>query len=68
MGFCKALLSRVENLQIEHFNGGEHKPFLFKTEKEKARLYSIMWEYIGEPAERGRNEGKFRIGICVINN
>ena len=54
-----SVLSRVENLQIEHFNGGEHKPFLFKTEKEKARLYSIMWEYIGEPAPRGRNEGEF---------
>ena len=47
IGFCQALLSRVESLQSEHWNRGNHKPFLFGTAIEKDRLYSIMWQYKG---------------------
>ena len=46
VGFCKDLLERVESLQLEHFNNGEHLPFSFTSEGEKNRLYSIMWEYV----------------------
>lgn len=45
VGFCKALLERVDSLQLQHYNKGEHIPFLFKTAQDRARLYSIMWEY-----------------------
>ena len=45
MGFCKALLERVNSLQLEHYNKGNHIPFPFKTNEEKDKLYSIIWEY-----------------------
>ena len=45
VGFCKALLERVNSLQVEHYNKGDHIPFRFKTEKDRERLYSIVWEY-----------------------
>lgn len=43
VGFLKALLQRVNDLQLEHYNGGEHLPFYFSSAREKNRLYSIMW-------------------------
>nr|YP_009316014.1 hypothetical protein [Cocos nucifera]AOX13008.1 hypothetical protein [Cocos nucifera] len=45
VGFCRALLERVNSLQVEHYNKGDHIPFQFKTEKDRERLYSIVWEY-----------------------
>lgn len=45
VGFCKALLKRVEELQTSHYNGGDHLKFAFQTKADKERLYSIMWEY-----------------------
>ena len=50
VGFLKALLDRVNSLQMEHYNRGNHIPFAFQTKSEKERLYSIVWEY----AERNR--------------
>lgn len=44
VGFCKALLERVESLQEEHWNNGFHRPLPFEKDKEKDRLYSVMWE------------------------
>ena len=38
VGFCKALLGRVESLQREHYNNGEHIPFSFTSSREKNRL------------------------------
>ena len=48
VGFCKALLGRVESLQLEHYNNGEHLPFSFTSKGERDRLYSLMWEYVAE--------------------
>ncbi|KAK9982671.1 hypothetical protein SO802_035404 [Lithocarpus litseifolius] len=44
VGFCKALLGRVESLQLEHYNNGEHLPFSFTSKGERDRLYSLMRE------------------------
>jgi hypothetical protein len=46
VGFCKALLGRVQALQLEHYNKGEHIPFAFKSAKDRDQLYSMMWEYV----------------------
>lgn len=43
--FARALLSRVEALQLEHYNKGDHVFFKFSTRGEKERLYSVIWEY-----------------------
>jgi hypothetical protein len=48
VGFCKALLGRVESLQREHYNNGEHIPFSFTSSRDKNLLYSLMWEYARE--------------------
>ena len=45
VGFAKALLERVNALQLVHYNRGSHIPFKFSTREEKERLYSIVWEY-----------------------
>ena len=45
VGFAKALLERVNALQLVHYNRGDHIPFKFSTREEKERLYSIVWEY-----------------------
>ena len=45
VGFAKALLQRVNALQLVHYNRGDHIPFKFSTREEKERLYSIVWEY-----------------------
>nr|UNA62802.1 NADH dehydrogenase subunit 6 [Oenothera villaricae] len=49
VGFCKALLAKVDSLQREHWNGGNHRRFVFGTPIERARLYSIMWDYESNP-------------------
>lgn len=46
VGFCKALLERVDSLKIEHYNQGNHIPIPFRSESDRERLYSIMWEYV----------------------
>ena len=46
VGFAKSLLERIDRLQLEHYNRGNHIPFQFKTKAQKERLYSIMWEYV----------------------
>lgn len=45
VGFCKALLERVDELQRVHLNDGHHRKFPFETQSDKERLYSIIWEY-----------------------
>ena len=45
LGFSKALLERINALQLVHYNRGSHIPFKFSTREEKERLYSIVWEY-----------------------
>lgn len=45
VGFAKALLERINALQLVHYNRGSHIPFKFSTREEKERLYSIVWEY-----------------------
>lgn len=45
VGFAKALLERVNALQLKHYNRGSHIPFRFSTKTEKETLYSIIWEY-----------------------
>lgn len=48
--FLKFLLERIEELQKEHFNWGQHRKFAFTTKAQKERLYSVLWEF-----SRGRN-------------
>ena len=44
VGFMRSLLARVKDLQMEHYNRGNHIKFPFKTQSDKNRLYSIMWD------------------------
>ncbi|MCD7462084.1 hypothetical protein HAX54_047734 [Datura stramonium] len=45
VGFAKALLQRINELKLFHYNRGDHIPFKFSSKKEKGRLFSIVWEY-----------------------
>lgn len=45
VGFCEALLERVDELQRFHYNNGNHIPYAFKKKKEREQLYSIILEY-----------------------
>ncbi|YP_173414.1 hypothetical protein NitaMp070 (mitochondrion) [Nicotiana tabacum] len=45
VGFAKALLQRINELQLFHYNRGDHIPFKFSSREEKERLFSIVWEY-----------------------
>ena len=41
-------VSRLKGLQAlsrHYYNGGNHIPFPFQTQKEKDAIYSIMWQY-----------------------
>ena len=40
----RKLAERVDELQREHLNRGNHKPFPFRTKREQERLYSVLWE------------------------
>ena len=44
VGFFRKLAERVDELQREHLNRGNPKPFPFRTKREQERLYSVMWE------------------------
>lgn len=44
VGFLKRLLAKVRDLQMEHYNRGNHIKLTFKTQSDKDRLYSIMWD------------------------
>ena len=44
VGFCKNLLGRVDELQVAHYNRGNHIFFKFDTKEQKERLYSVMWD------------------------
>ena len=50
--FLEFLLKRIEELQKEHFHGGQHKRFAFSTKAQKERLYSVLWEF----SERENND------------
>jgi hypothetical protein len=45
VGFYRELLSRVDTLSRHYYNGGNHIPFPFQTQKEKDAIYSIMRQY-----------------------
>ena len=45
--FLEFFLKRINELQAEHFNGGQHKRFAFSTKAQKERLYSALWEFSG---------------------
>ncbi len=49
VGFAKALLERINELQLFHYNRGDHIPFKFSSKKEKERLLSIVWERTNYP-------------------
>lgn len=49
VGFCKTLLGRVNSLQEEHWNHGNHRRFRFSSQRDQDRLYSLMWEYPANP-------------------
>ncbi len=43
VGYLRALLERVDELKIEHYNSGSHRRFEFTTKTQQDRLYSVVY-------------------------